>query len=101
MAWTGSNAFVFNRASVNQHTPATSGVYALFNQGVWIYFGESLNIRDRLLQHLNNQENPCVARANPQLFAFEAVMGQQARVARQDALIREFWHSGLCNQRLG
>ena len=101
MPWTGSNAYAFNRASVNQSAPPVSGVYALFNQGVWIYFGESVNIRDRLLQHLNNQENPCVAKANPQLFAFQTVLGLQARIDRQNALIREFWHPGLCNKRLG
>lgn len=101
MSWTGSNAYAFNRTTVNQSAPTASGVYALFNQGKWIYFGESVNIRDRLLQHIDNETNACITLAYPGLFAFELVAGQQARVARQDQLIREFWHLGLCNKRLG
>ena len=101
MPWTGSGAFTFNRQSVNANAPAVSGVYALFNEGNWIYFGESGDIRTRLTQHLNNETNRCVALNAPQLFAFEQVYGEAQRVARQNALIREFWHQGLCNEKLG
>jgi len=101
MPWNGSGSYSFNSTTVAMQAPASSGVYALFNQNQWVYFGESENIRDRLLQHLKDGTNPCVARARPQLFAYQTVYGLQARIARQDALIREFWHLGLCNKRLG
>jgi excinuclease UvrABC nuclease subunit len=101
MAWTGSARFNFNQTSVNANAPAGSGVYALFNDGQWIYFGESGNIRDRLTQHLNNETNQCVLRSRPQFFAYELMVGELARKKRQDQLIQEFWHLGLCNQKLG
>jgi predicted GIY-YIG superfamily endonuclease len=101
MPWRGSNGFNFSQTSVDANAPAASGVYALFNEGQWIYFGESGNIRDRLTQHINNNEtNPCVRRSAPRLFAYELVPAA-LRVARQNELIREFWHQGLCNQKLG
>ena len=86
---------------LNQSAPAQWGVYSLFHEGRWVYFGESGNIRDRLTQHINNETNPCITRSNPPFFAYELVAGEAQRKARQDVLIREFWHQGLCNQRLG
>jgi len=50
--WTGTKGFQFTRISILDNASQLSGVYALFNQGVWIYIGEAKNIRDRLLQHL-------------------------------------------------
>lgn len=101
MPWNGTGRLAFNQPSVNAYAPAVSGVYALFNEGQWIYFGESGDIRDRLTQHLRNETNPCVARSRPQFFAYEQVAGEAARKARQNELIREYWHQGLCNQKLG
>jgi len=101
MPWNGSGKFNFTQQSVNAYAPAQSGVYALFNDGEWIYFGESEDIRTRLTQHINNETNRCVSLANPQFFAYELVFGAAARLARQNVLIREFWHQGLCNQKLG
>lgn len=98
MPWNGTGGFLFNRTSVLANAPTSSGVYALFNEGVWMYFGEAKNIQERLLQHLTNEQNPCVARSNPQWFAYELVSAEY-RVARQDALILELHPT--CNQRLG
>jgi excinuclease UvrABC nuclease subunit len=98
MPWNGSNAIQFNRWSILANAPEVSGVYALFNNGVWIYIGESRNIRQRLLEHLTNEQNPCVVRSQPQFFAYEAVAAEY-RVARQDRLIFEL--SPTCNMRLG
>jgi excinuclease UvrABC nuclease subunit len=101
MPWNGSGGFNFNQASVNINAPAVSGVYALYDEGKWIYFGESKDIKDRLTQHINNETNQCIKNARPDFFAFQVIAGEAQRKARQDALIREFWHLGLCNQKLG
>lgn len=96
--WDGTGGFLFNRTSILANAPEASGVYALFNEGVWVYIGEAQNIKERLLQHLTNSHNTDVTRANPQWFAYELVAAAY-RVARQDVLI-----AGLrptCNKRLG
>src|SRR5262245_51497801 len=98
MPWNGTGGFLFNRQSVVTNAPQASGVYVLFNQGINIYVGESENIRDRLLQHLTNEQNRCVSLSNPQWFAYELV-SPAYRVARQDQLILEL--KPTCNMRLG
>lgn len=98
MPWNGTQGFLFNRISVLANAPEASGVYAMFNKGVWVYIGEAQNIRDRLIQHITNEQNPCVRRSNPQWFAYELV-SPVYRVARQDQLILELHPT--CNQRLG
>lgn len=98
MPWNGTTGFRFDTSSVIANAPDASGVYALFNQGVWVYIGESQNIRERLLQHIANEQNACVRRSNPQWFAYEPVLPVY-RVVRQDQLILELHPT--CNQRLG
>ena len=70
MPWRGTEGFQLNQYSVDARAPALSGVYALFNDGRWIYFGERENIRDRLTQHVNHETNPCIGRSSPRLFAY-------------------------------
>jgi excinuclease UvrABC nuclease subunit len=98
MPWNGSTRFDFTEASILAYAPRSSGVYALFNEGQWIYIGEGQDIEARLLDHRRNSHNPCVNRYSPAYFAFEAVAAAQ-RVARQDQLILEL--RPLCNMRLG
>jgi excinuclease UvrABC nuclease subunit len=98
MPWNGTNGFQFNSNSVAANAPEASGVYALFNKGVWEYFGEAKNIRARLLVHLNNCHSESVILANPQWFAFE-LQPEASRVARQNQLILELMPR--CNKRLG
>jgi excinuclease UvrABC nuclease subunit len=98
MPWNGTNGFYFNRANVELAAPALSGVYALFNKGVWVYIGEARNIRARLLDHLTNCHNADVVAANPQYFAFE-LAPEASRIARQNQLILELCPT--CNKRLG
>lgn len=97
MPWTGTGSFAFTEASVNANAPSASGVYALFNQGRWIYIGESGDIRARLLQHLRG-DNACITRERPGMFAHELLAANQ-RVTRQNALILEL--RPVCNQMLG
>jgi len=74
-------------------------VYGLFKGNVWIYFGESGDVRARLLDHLANETNACITRSAPTHFAYELVPGELARKARQNGLILEY--NPPCNQRLG
>jgi excinuclease UvrABC nuclease subunit len=96
MPWYGSGRNVYSAQIVGAVAPADAGVYALFNDGKWIYIGESLNIRDRLLQHLRDSHSECIKNAAPQYFAWELTAN---RVLRQDQLILEMHPT--CNQRLG
>ncbi|HEY7404334.1 MAG TPA: GIY-YIG nuclease family protein [Candidatus Angelobacter sp.] len=98
VTWDGTAGFLFNRASIAANAPEASGVYALFNEGVWLYIGEAQNIKERLLQHLTNSHNPDVTKANPQWFAYELV-APVFRVGRQNLLIASFCPT--CNKRLG
>lgn len=98
MPWNGTNRFAFTQTSIVVNAPASSGVYALFNEGQWIYIGEGVDIQARLLAHLRDSHNECVNRSNPAFFAYEPV-GSLTRVARQDQLIVEMNPS--CNKRLG
>jgi excinuclease UvrABC nuclease subunit len=96
--WNGTSGFQFNRATIAASAPEASGVYALFNEGIWLYIGEAQNIKERLLQHLTNSHNTDVTKSNPQWFAYELV-APVYRVARQDSLIGACRPS--CNKRLG
>jgi excinuclease UvrABC nuclease subunit len=98
MPWTGSGRFSFTESAILATAPRSSGIYALFNEGQWIYIGEGQDIEARLLQHRRDSHNQCVNRYSPAYFAFEAVE-EWRRVSRQDQLILEL--RPLCNMRLG
>ena len=95
---TGHGGFLFNDASIRASAPASSGVYALYdNAGNYVYFGESNDIQRRLLEHLN-EPGTCIKRQGAANFAFE-LSPTILRVQRQNSLIRMY--PTLCNQRLG
>ncbi len=98
MPWGNPNSYHFNAVSIIASVPAQSGVYALYNANQWIYIGESEDIRARLLQHVNG-DNDCITRWAPPSISFELVPTQAGRVARQNQLILEL--RPACNQRLG
>ncbi len=50
MPWTGSYGFPFNHASILANAPTSSGVFALFTPKVWVYIGESDDVRRALLE---------------------------------------------------
>ena len=79
-----------------------AGVYGIFRKGAWIYWGEAINIRDRLVQHLDSdwKENPCIPQNNPTGFCYELVAGgKEARVKVQDYYILN--KGSLCNRKIG
>lgn len=94
-----SDGYKYDKTTVNSTAPADSGVYGIFRQNDWVYWGEAVNIRDRLVQHLDSdwRENPCIPNNHPTGFCFELV--KQARVKLQDYYI--LMKGSLCNKKLG
>ena len=90
-------SFSFTRESILANAPAASGVYAIYNPRVWIYVGETGDLKARLLEHLNG-DNPCITRHAPTGFQLELCPAQQ-RLARQNAVILRL--NPVCNRSLG
>lgn len=90
----------FNRATVDLHAPHRSGVYAIKRGGRVIYVGQSLNVHDRLCDHLTGTSNPILARL---LYA-----AQTSFLVREVApihlnVVERAWISELqpiCNRRV-
>jgi len=92
----GRRVFALTRPSILANAPNASGVYAVLNPQKWIYIGQTGNIRARLLEHFDG-DNQCITLAQPTEFQFETCpVGQ--RFARQDALIHEL--EPFCNKKL-
>lgn len=96
MAWIGKN-LNFTRASITASVPMSSGVYAIWRQGEWIYVGESQDLYRRLLEHVDG-DNACITGRAPTMCGYELCPSDQ-RMQRQNALILEL--RPTCNQRLG
>jgi hypothetical protein len=92
MPWKNPHLFRFDLSNVALHAPATAGVYGLFAEAGWVYFGESEDLQRRLGQHLWDAEH-CVHRYGPLHFSVE-VTGR--RESRWQELIQEF--APPCNQ---
>src|SRR5258708_34346720 len=91
-AETRYSRFLFQRESILQNAPESSGVYGLFS-AFWIYIGEAENLRARLLAHLCG-DDPSICRFQPSGFAFELASPKDRRL-RNEKLIREL--QPLCN----
>ncbi|MCW5982560.1 MAG: hypothetical protein KIT09_31020 [Bryobacteraceae bacterium] len=81
--------------SVRAYAPPMSGVYGISNAREWIYIGETDNIQDSLLIHLQELDTPLMRR-QPTGFVFE-VCGPALRFVRQGRLVLEY--KPYCNQR--
>jgi hypothetical protein len=87
--------FRFERESILENAPESSGVYGLYN-AFWIYIGESDNLRASILDHLNS-DHTCIARFRPSGFAFELASPTE-RGTRCAQLIKEL--GPFCNSRI-
>jgi len=97
-----SQGYTYRMVNVNTTAPTAAGVYGIFRKDAWIYFGEAINIRDRLIQHLDSdyRENPSIPNNLPTGFCYELVAGgKTARVQAQDRYILS--HGSLCNRKVG
>jgi hypothetical protein len=86
-SWHGS-CLHYRRESILAHAPSAPGVYALWNETRWLHVGDSDDLRQRLLEHLAQDE----ARfAPPQACAwgFEFIESPYQRVRRRRALMQE------------
>ena len=74
--------------TIQEQVPPTSGVYSLFSHQECVYVGASRDLQAELIQHLNDNHNPCLTQHTPDEFLFEVVLGNE-RETRRDELIAE------------
>lgn len=96
MPW-GNRGFSYNATSIAKHAPSGSGVYAIFREGLWIYIGETDDIRNSLQAHINEADR-CITRYQPTGFSFELCSAGE-RIQRYNDLISEL--SPPCNHVFG
>jgi hypothetical protein len=85
----------FTSEAVQSYAPVASGVYGISNAREWIYIGETDNIQDTLLAHLQ-QIGTSLMKRQPTGFVFEVCAGVR-RQGRQGRLVLEY--KPTCNQR--
>lgn len=76
----------FTAQSIRQHAPALSGVYGLTDALGWLFIGETDNIQNSLMLHL---EDSVPTHARPRGFVYE-VCEHAHRGQRLDRLVREY-----------
>jgi hypothetical protein len=74
--------------AVRTYAPIASGVYGLSNAREWIYIGETDNIQNALLAHLQDPLTTIMKR-QPTGFVFE-VCDAAHRLSRHDRLVLEY-----------
>jgi hypothetical protein len=84
----------FTASAVRLHAPPLSGVYGISNALEWIYIGESDNIQETLLRHLQ-ESNTALLKRQPTGFVFE-ICDRAKRPDCQARLILEYEPS--CNR---
>lgn len=84
----------FSAPIIRQFVPALSGVYGITSAAEWIYIGESDNIQQTLLTHLEDSDLG-LRKRQPTGFVFE-LCDASRRAARQDRLVLEY--EPVCNR---
>lgn len=97
MFWYNKASYPFTREGIEENAPSGSGVYVLFDQERFIYVGESDDVRQSLMRHLEGDDTWIHAWAPP-FFSYE-LYPASTRVARQGALIQEL--KPACNRTWG
>jgi len=83
MSWQPNGRhYSFNRDEISACAPAVSGVYGLYNRNYQLLIGESENIQESLLRHLNDAELRS-RRHRPTDFSFETCL---AKLRKQKAI---------------
>ncbi|MGE5302332.1 MAG: SPOR domain-containing protein, partial [Alphaproteobacteria bacterium] len=89
MTWRANGDYYsFREDMIRVHTPAASGVYGLYNFRHQILIGNSANIQNALLLHLEKNKF-CFRRFVPTGFVFE-LCAPELRQSRTQELIREY-----------
>lgn len=84
----------FDSRAVEIYAPDVSGVYGISNAREWIYIGETDNIQNSLLNHMDEIDTSLMRR-EPTGFVFE-VCAQEHRASRQGRLVGEY--GPACNR---
>ena len=87
MANPHGETYMFTFEGVREKAPNASGVYTIFTAKRWVFVGESADIRQSLLRHLNDPA-ASMNRFGPLSFSFELAAPAE-RVARQKELISQ------------
>ena len=92
-----SPKYPFTRYGINTHAYSSSGVYAIYADGVWLYVGKSSDMRARLLEHESgaSDQSGCIKLHGANLFSFEVQFSPE-RERREDELIRRY--NPICNR---
>jgi excinuclease UvrABC nuclease subunit len=82
--------FSLNQHSVRMYAPEKPGVYVFFQDGrdgrcVYVGKTQQQTLRIRLLQHLLQEEKPCIMKERPLDFACVELPAE--RVAEQEAIL--------------
>jgi hypothetical protein len=85
MVYTEGETYAFGYQAVREKAPSVSGVYTIYTSKEWVYVGESADIRQSLLRHLNDPTG-CIGLCGPLSFSFELATAAD-RGPRQQALI--------------
>lgn len=86
-AWQGI-PFNYDLKTITTIAPKAPGVYVLWRTDRWLYVGECLDLRSRLLAHAQG-DNDWITREAPKGFGFELITAADQRAARREALVRE------------
>jgi hypothetical protein len=81
--------------AIHTYAPTLSGVYGISNAREWLYIGETENIQNTLLTHLQDSKTSLM-KLEPAGFVFEVCDGAR-RLSRQDRLVLEY--EPTCNRR--
>lgn len=93
MPWQNPTGYALNHVSLLAHAPAAPGVYAIYSGKRWVYFGESEDLRRRLLEHLTDRSH-CMHQFPDLQYSVELAPN---RVDRLQDLLRAY--PTPCNSR--
>jgi hypothetical protein len=91
MPWKNPNIYRLDWSNVVKHAPPSGGVYGIFAETGWVYFGETADLQRRLSEHLRDRGH-CIHDYQPLHFSFEVT---PERSLRCHELVIEF--SPPCN----
>ncbi len=86
----------FTSGGVHMYAPNASGVYGISNAREWIYIGETPDIQEALLAHVQDRSASLMKHV-PTGFVFE-LCDQARRPGRQGRLVSEY--GPTCNRPL-
>jgi hypothetical protein len=78
MPWKNPSLFRFDFSHIARHAPSDGGVYGIFSDAGWVYFGETADLQRRLGEHLLDARH-CIHRYSPLHFSYEVTIDRSLR----------------------